>query len=90
MIGANPYKPRELGLGVVTVFSHDELRQIKTPGLLLIGEYERVIDPNKVLERSHRLLPHIETEVIRDAGHLLPVDQPDTTNARMLQFLTAA
>jgi pimeloyl-ACP methyl ester carboxylesterase len=82
-------KPQELGMGVISIFTDDELCQINIPTLLLIGDRERVIDPVRVLERARRLMPNIQAELIENAGHLMPVDQPDATNERILKFLTS-
>ena len=87
MIGAMSFKPEELGMGLQSIFT-DDLRQINIPTLLLTGDQERVINPGKVLKRA-RLMPNIEAEVIENAGHLMPVDQADAVNARMLRFLPA-
>jgi len=89
MIGAKSFKSQELTLGVVTVFTDEELRQISIPTLLLIGDHEVIYKPSLVLERARRLMPHVEAELIADGGHLFPVDQADATNARMLEFLKA-
>jgi pimeloyl-ACP methyl ester carboxylesterase len=86
MIGAMAFKPGELGTGIISTFTDDELRQISIPSLLLMGEHERVVDPHRVLERS-RLMPRLEAGIIKDAGHLMPVDRTEATNARMLEFL---
>lgn len=88
MIGALSFKPQELSLGVVSVFTDDELRQIKIPTLLLIGEHDGTCKTSVVLERARRVMPHINAELIAGGGHLFPVDQADATNARMLAFLT--
>lgn len=87
-IGALSFKPQELSLGVVSVFSDDELRQITAPTLLLIGDHDGTCNPSLVLERAQRLMPHISAGLIAGGGHLFPVDQADATNARMLAFLT--
>jgi pimeloyl-ACP methyl ester carboxylesterase len=90
LIGAMSFKPQELSLGVVSVFSDDVLREITMPTLLLIGEHEVIYQPKpqRVLERARRLIPHIEAELIANGIHLFPVDQAEATNARMLKFLT--
>lgn len=85
--GALSYKPQELSLGMSTLFSDDDLRRINQPALLLIGDHEVMTDPKRVLERARRLMPHIEAEMIANAGHLMPVDQADATNTRILEFL---
>jgi pimeloyl-ACP methyl ester carboxylesterase len=72
MIGSLSYKPNELSLGMSSLFSDDELRQINTSMLLLIGEKELFVDPAHVLER---------------AGWVMPVDQADAANKRIPAFL---
>lgn len=88
MVGALSYKPQELGMGVISIFSDEELSQIDVPALLLVGDHERVVDPHRVLERA-RLLPDLQAELIENAGHLMPVDRAGATNERMVRFLTA-
>jgi pimeloyl-ACP methyl ester carboxylesterase len=86
-VGAMAYTAGELSFGATTVFTDDELGKIKSPSLLLVGEHEVVYEPKKVLERAKRLIPKLETEIIRGGGHLFPVDQAEVTNSRILEFL---
>lgn len=87
MIGAQSFKPQELSLGVVSVFSDEELQRIKMPTLLLIGDHNGTCRPEFELERARRLIPQIEADLITDGGHLFPLDQAEATNARILAFL---
>jgi pimeloyl-ACP methyl ester carboxylesterase len=87
MIGATNFKPDELSLGVVSVFSDDALRGLKMPTLLLIGERDGTCRPKPELERARRLIPHLESDVIAAGGHLFPVDRAEATNARLVKFL---
>jgi pimeloyl-ACP methyl ester carboxylesterase len=68
------------------VFTDDELKGLKMPVLVLIGDKERVLDPVRAVERARRLVPGVETEIIPGAGHALPIDQPGIVNARLLKF----
>lgn len=71
-----------------TVFTDDELRQIKTSTLLLIGEKEVVISsPKLAVNRANRLMSNIQTDMIPNAGHILTMDQPEIVNAHILNFL---
>ncbi|HUL62238.1 MAG TPA: alpha/beta hydrolase, partial [Methanocella sp.] len=54
--------------------------------LLLVGDQERVLDPARALERARRLVPGVEAEIVPDAGHALPIDQPTIVNERLLKF----
>jgi pimeloyl-ACP methyl ester carboxylesterase len=88
ILGATSFKPQELSLGVVHVFDDEELRRIDTPTLLLTGDHEKAFNPNLMIERARRLLPRLEADIIANAAHLLPIDQSETVNARMVAFLT--
>lgn len=68
------------------VYGDEELRQMRVPALLLVGDRERVLNPAKALERARRLVPGIEAEIISHAGHALPIDQPAIVNKRLLEF----
>lgn len=87
MIGAMAFKPQETTMPMRSVFNDDELRQITTPTLLLTGDQERVVNPHRLLERARRLMPNLEADLIPSAGHLLPLDQADVVNNRIIKFL---
>lgn len=70
-----------------SVFSDAELRQIKIPMLLLLGENETIYDPKKVLLRSTRLMSSIEATIIPGAKHLLNIEQPELVNSLIMEFL---
>jgi pimeloyl-ACP methyl ester carboxylesterase len=67
-------------------FSDEELRQISLPVLMLIGNQDR-LNPPRALERARQLIPHLEGAIIPQAGHFLSMEQPESVNARILQFL---
>jgi pimeloyl-ACP methyl ester carboxylesterase len=71
-----------------TVYSDEELRCLRMPVLLLIGEHEVIYQADQVLERARRLLPQVETGRIAGGGHAFPAELPAATNARLLKFLT--
>lgn len=89
MLGATSFKPQELSFGVVQIFSDEELRQMDKPTLLLIGDREKIFNPKLMVERAKQLMPNLEADIIPNAAHLLPIDQPEIINARMLAFLTS-
>ena len=70
-----------------TEFTDDELRQIKTPALLLVGEKEVIHSPRKAIDRAKRLMPDIQAEMIPEASHILSMDQPEIVNERILRFI---
>jgi pimeloyl-ACP methyl ester carboxylesterase len=70
------------------LLSDDELCQITTPLLVLMGEYERIFSPTIALERARRLIPGlVAAELVLNAGHLMSIDQPEWLSQRILRFL---
>ena len=69
------------------VYRDDELRKIKTPVLLLIGNREVIYNPVRVIQRATRLVPGLKAEIIPNANHNAQVTAPDTVNAKILKFL---
>lgn len=71
------------------IINPDEWKQIQIPTLLLVGDHEILYDPRRALQRAKQLIPHIETELVSDAGHLLNSDQPEKVDEIVLRFLGA-
>lgn len=69
------------------VFSDGEFASLKMPVALFIGEKEILYDAKLAVQRARQLIPHIEAEVIPNAGHMLTTDQPDIVTGRIMQFL---
>lgn len=69
-------------------YSKDELRSVKVPVLVMIGD-EDIINDEKSIEKAKELMPNCTTEIIKKAGHFLSIDQSETVNQKMLEFLNA-
>ena len=72
------------------VFRDDEFRNFKMPVLLLIGDREVLYDAPSAIERAGQLIPHIEAEIVPNAGHMLSADQPEDVMRRVMMFLRQA
>jgi pimeloyl-ACP methyl ester carboxylesterase len=70
-----------------TVISATELRKIRAPALLLLGENELLYDPHQVLRRAEERMPTLEARIIPDAHHIAAMARPDEVNARIIEFL---
>lgn len=79
------FKPRNLP--APTVLKDEELQQIKTPTLYLVGENERIYSADNAIQRLNSIAPQIKTEIIRNAGHDLVFVQPEIINSKILEFL---
>ncbi|MCC6873912.1 MAG: alpha/beta hydrolase [Sandaracinaceae bacterium] len=69
--------------------SDAQLGSIRVPTLLLIGEHETVGSPSSAMRRIRKVAPQIEAELVRGAGHDLPIAQPELVIRRVLAFLEA-
>jgi pimeloyl-ACP methyl ester carboxylesterase len=70
--------------------SNEQLGQVLTPRLLLLGEDSAIYDPEAVAERATRVLPEVEVEIVPGAGHGLPFQFPEVTSERILTFVRGA
>jgi pimeloyl-ACP methyl ester carboxylesterase len=64
-----------------------DLHEICTPMLLILGAHSPVNAPDRVVERAHRLIPGVQTDVVPDAGHTIPMEQPARFTDRVLRFV---
>lgn len=83
---ANKYAKSNSSMLKMTPFSNDELKSIKNPVLILIGDKD-VINSEDSLKKAKELLPNSKTRIIKDAGHFLSIDQTKIVNDAMIGFL---
>jgi pimeloyl-ACP methyl ester carboxylesterase len=73
--------------GAPAVFPDDELRKIRTPVLLLIGDHEVIYeDTQRVVERATRLLTNLKVDRIPNANHNAEYTNPEAVNKKILEF----
>src|SRR5580765_7781478 len=70
-----------------TLFSDDQLRAMRVPVLLLIGEHEVICDPAAALARARELFPDVEGELVPRSSHDMCFSQHRIVDARVLEFL---
>jgi pimeloyl-ACP methyl ester carboxylesterase len=63
-----------------------ELGRLTCPTLWLRGEKDQLISQSN-MEQAARLAPKGKLIVIKNAGHLLPLEQPDIVNKAVADFL---
>jgi pimeloyl-ACP methyl ester carboxylesterase len=63
------------------------LPQINIPVLILHGADDQLI-PLQEAQAMHAALPNANLHIIPDAGHLIPLEQPDITNQAFRNYLT--
>lgn len=71
------------------VFKPEELRHLKAPTMLLIGDHERIYGarPGRVAHAARAALPGARIEQIPQAHHLAALANPAYVNQRILWFL---
>jgi pimeloyl-ACP methyl ester carboxylesterase len=69
------------------VFSRRELRRVRAPSLLLIGDKERLYEPHATLALALKRMPGLTGAIVPDADHIAAMAQPEDVNARILAFL---
>jgi pimeloyl-ACP methyl ester carboxylesterase len=68
-------------------FSDDEIKSIKVPALLILGEEEMIYSPVKAAERIKMLLPDSKVIMLPDCGHAIPFDAPREASEAIDSFL---
>jgi pimeloyl-ACP methyl ester carboxylesterase len=69
-------------VGVLPIFSDEELQRLTMPTLLLGGSQDAVRDMEKIAARMRRLLPHLAVTIVPGGGHALM-----NTTPHILAFL---
>ncbi|MDF9839056.1 MULTISPECIES: alpha/beta hydrolase [unclassified Paenibacillus] len=73
----------------VSYIKDDDLKLIKAPVLLLIGDQDIQYNVDKAVKRARKLINGIEITVIPNTGHGLPLEKPVILNRLMLDFLSS-
>jgi pimeloyl-ACP methyl ester carboxylesterase len=68
-------------------YKDEELRSVRNPTLLLIGQQEALYHPIAAVDRAKQLIPDIQAELIPQASHDMPISQHGTVNQKILEFL---
>ena len=79
--------PRQITALVNRVDASAYLASISCPVLLMVGEQDQW-SPIAQHEDMLRLLPNARLEIIADAGHFAPVEQPEKVARLLAEFLT--
>jgi pimeloyl-ACP methyl ester carboxylesterase len=69
------------------VFSDWELRQIRTPVLLMIGDHEVIYKPAQVIQRATHLIQNLKAEIVPNANHCAQYTAPEFVNQEIMAFL---
>ncbi len=70
--------------GKIPIFSDEELRKLKMPVMLTVGEQDIMLDQKKTARRLAALLPEVKINLLPGTGHFILEQQK-----RNLEFLTS-
>jgi pimeloyl-ACP methyl ester carboxylesterase len=87
LIGVTMSEAPKVSVISPTVFTITQLRSIKTPTLLLIGEHETLYEPRATLRMAQERMPQLEGAIVQEADHIAAMAQPEDVNARIIHFL---
>jgi pimeloyl-ACP methyl ester carboxylesterase len=82
--------PLETARILPTALSDAELRALRMPVLLLLGDREVIYDPRAALARAKRLIPDFAGALVPDCSHDMCFGQREVVDARVLDFLNEA
>jgi pimeloyl-ACP methyl ester carboxylesterase len=82
--------PQETLRVTPTLFSDDQLRAMRVPTLLLMGDHEVICDPAAALARARQLFPDLQAELVPRSSHDMCFRQHSVVDARVLEFLSRA
>ncbi|ACM15768.1 hydrolase, alpha/beta hydrolase fold family, putative (plasmid) [Bacillus cereus Q1] len=72
--------------GFPYIFTDQELSEIKTPMLLMLGEDEVMYNPLEAFKYAEDSSPNLTVELVKDVGHLMSMENPQYINDRILEF----
>jgi pimeloyl-ACP methyl ester carboxylesterase len=64
----------------------ERLGDVGVPTLIVVGEHD-VVDLLQIADRLEAAIPGARKEIVADAAHLLPLEQPEAVNRLLLDFL---
>jgi pimeloyl-ACP methyl ester carboxylesterase len=68
------------------VHSKNELRHLKVPVLLLIGDKEKIYKPTEAIKCAQKYAPGLKGQIIPQCGHAIPTDQPEILAEKVDSF----
>ena len=66
----------------------EDLKKLKTPTLLLIGDHEVLYEADRAIKRAEELVENIQTALIPNASHMVLWEQTELVNSHILNFLS--
>jgi pimeloyl-ACP methyl ester carboxylesterase len=87
LIGVTMAERAKVSVTNAAVFSGAQLRAVRAPTLLLIGDRETLYEPHAMLRLAQGRMPGLQGAIVPHADHIAAMAQPDDVNARIVRFL---
>jgi pimeloyl-ACP methyl ester carboxylesterase len=68
------------------VYSEKELHSLSMPVMVLIGD-DDIINPPESIERAKKAMINVKTEMLKNCGHFVTMDQAEKVNQLITDFL---
>jgi pimeloyl-ACP methyl ester carboxylesterase len=87
LMGATMTSFSKVSVSRAPALSARELRAIRAPTLLLIGDAETLYEPQAMLKLAQRRMPGLEAAILPGADHIAAMSQPEDVNGQIIRFL---
>ncbi|SCX89840.1 Pimeloyl-ACP methyl ester carboxylesterase [Flavobacterium caeni] len=67
-------------------FPKEQLQTLAIPVMVLVGDHD-VINDRDILQRAAETIPHVDTLLVKDAGHFISIDQAAIVNQSVIEFI---
>jgi pimeloyl-ACP methyl ester carboxylesterase len=68
-------------------FTDRDLQAITTPTMLMLGENSPVNHARRAADRARTCMPAVRSEIIPNAGHMIPIESADLFSSLALRFI---
>lgn len=85
----SPPTPQDINYqsaALIQTFTYDDLKQLKTPTLLIASSHDRLTSSNTMVQ-MHKAIPNSILKIIEKAGHNSPLSRAPEVNEAIIEFL---
>lgn len=85
----SPPTPQDISYqsaALIQTFNYDDLKQLKTPTLLIASSHDRLTSSN-IMVQMHEAIPNSTLKMIEKAGHNSPLSRAPEVNEAIIEFL---
>ena len=80
------HQKMNLSLLHMTTYSDEDLKSLRMPVLLLVGDTDALNDESTI-RRAKELVPHLQAQIVKGASHFISFDKAEYVNQAILDFI---